>query len=226
MANVHSLIGIVALGPLVAVALWTHSKAVAGPHVYAAALRKAEQLPGGLFPWTVGVSILFVAHALLSLTLARRDLTSGSSARLARREVPVRFMSGALATALLSWHLLRFSWPRATGQLGANFAHDYAAATFSTTWNGLPLIAWSYALGVACLALYISLRLARIARSQLEGRRALIVTLGAAVIGLAVLVSGWRSLLHFATGWPHDPPPAAGSCHTTKSGPIAPRGPL
>lgn len=226
MANVHSLIGIVALGPLVAVALWTHSKAVAGPHVYAAALRKAEQLPGGLFAWTVGVFILFVSHAVLSLSLARRDLASRSLARLARREVPVRFLSGALATALLTWHLVRFSWPRATGQLAATFAHDDAAATFSTTWNGLPLIAWTYALGLACLALYMGLRLAQIARSRLEGRRALVATIGAAIIGLAVLVSGWRSLLHFATGWPHHPPHAAGSCHTGKMGPIAPGSPL
>ena len=223
MANVHSLIGIVALGPLVAVALWTHSKAVAGPHVYAAALRKAEQLPGGLLPWTVGASILFISHALLSLSLARHGLTSRSSEHLAKREVPVRFISGGLATALLSWHFVGFSWPRATGQLAAQFAHDDAAATFSTTWNGLPLAAWSYAIGLACLALYISLRLAQIARSRLEGRSSLVTTIGAAIIGLAIVVIGWRSLLHFATGWPHDPPRAAGSC---KSDPIAPRGPL
>jgi hypothetical protein len=227
VTDVHALISVVALGPIVAVALWTHSKAVAGPHAYEAALLRLDALPGTARMWTLGVTALLLAYGVLGRMLARCDRTALDTLPAARPAVRVLTLSGALSYAFIAWHMFRFSWPLASGEVATAHAYSYAAAMLSSTSHGIALTASGYALGLACLGLYMSLHLAKIAGARVTRPAALrTLTAAAWLVGFAVVVSGWRTTLHLAAGWPFDTPQPSGSCTPASSDPVAPRHPL
>jgi succinate dehydrogenase / fumarate reductase cytochrome b subunit len=195
--------GVLPIGLFMLVELWTNAKAAEGPEAYARALERLQGLPApGL--WRLLLLATLGLHALYGLYLVigadyniRRYPYSGNWTYLMQRA------SGVLALGFVALHLWRSSVPALSGG-SPHERHAELVSALSSTWHGVPWLAFAYMVGIGACCLHLGCGLKSFAvRWGLAVQRSARVWAGAAATVLAIgsFAVGAHTVLALATGW-------------------------
>ena len=181
--------------------LAAHAKALDGPEAHREALR-----------WTSGslalqllVLIPLAFHAGYGVWLASRSrLNVGRYPSSRNWTYTLQRVSGLLALLFIALYAVTFWLPAQRGALAAADLYATLQAQLSSTWAGVPWLAFSYVIGVGACCFHLANGLSDfcvrwgLTRSARARARA---GLAFGLFGLLIFGLGLRTIVFMATGW-------------------------
>ena len=204
LRRLHSLSGVFPVGVFLVAHLWTNAKALKGQPHFDRAVADINHLPLLPFLEVFGIFIPLTFHALYGVRLALAGSSNVVRYPYSRNLLyTLQRVTGLVALAFIVWHLAEFRIPKLFGRMSADAFYPTLEARLSSTYGGLPALAFVYLTGIAASVVHFanglhtfcfSWGLCTTRRSQ----RMFATAFG--LLGLLVFVMGAQTTLYFATG--------------------------
>lgn len=204
LRRLHSLSGVFPVGLFLVTHLFTNAKALKGQVFFDRAVADINHLPFLPVIEIFGIFLPLFFHAIYGVKLAMGGRNNVGSYPYSRNVLyTLQRASGLVAFLFIGWHLWEFRIPKLLGYMGADAFYPTLEAHLSSTYNGFPVLAVVYLVGIAASVFHFANGLFTFGFSWgifLTRRSQRIFATTFAVVGAVVFVMGAQTTLYFATG--------------------------
>jgi len=204
LRKLHSLSGVVPVGVFLVEHLWTNATALRSQQAFDEAVDTIQRLPFLPFIEIFGIMLPLAFHALYGLVLMRESQPNVARYPYGRNWLYVmQRVTGVLTLLFIGWHLYEYRVQKWLFGMSTSSFYPTLAAHLSSTWQGLPVLAIVYILGVAAAVFHFCNGLWGFTASWgvTTSRRAQMrVGVLAGIVGVVLFVLGESTVLYFATG--------------------------
>jgi succinate dehydrogenase/fumarate reductase cytochrome b subunit len=181
--------------------LWANAKAAEGPAAFERAIGWTIRLPTAAM---AALAIPLALHAAVGIGLAIRSVGSIAGSAKPSTRYALQRITGAVSLIYVTARVVRFWLPlRAAGGSPNDVRAEWLRLA-SSTWNGMPLLAYVWLLALAACTFHLGhglfLAAVRWGLTPTRRRRAGAMTFGA-VLGVGAFLLGAHGVLRLATGW-------------------------
>ena len=204
LRRLHSLSGIFPVGIFLVSHLFTNAKAQRGQAFFDRAVAEINHLPFLPLLEIFGIFIPLAFHALYGVKLAFEGRVNVGRYPYSRNVLyTLQRASGLVAFLFIGWHLWEFRIPKLLGSMSADAFYPTLESHLSSTYNGFPVLAVVYLIGIAASVFHFANGLFTFSFSWgicLTRRSQRLFATAFALFGAVVFVMGAQTALYFATG--------------------------
>jgi len=204
LRRLHSLSGVLPVGAFLAEHLWTNASVLGGAQAFNAQVDRIQALPALWAIELFGIMLPLAFHAGYGVWLSLDGKPNVQTYPLARNWAYVlQRVTGIITFVFVVAHLYEFRLQKWLYGMHHHSFFEVATMHMSSTFGGLPLIAFGYLLGLGSAVFHLANGLSGfviswgIVGSRRAQKRASIVF---ALFGLALFYLGVSSIVYLATG--------------------------
>lgn len=204
LRKLHSLTGVVPVGVFLLFHLWTNAKALKGRETFDAAVADIGHMPYLPVIEIGGILLPLAFHALYGVKLSLEAKHNVGRYAYSRNWMyTLQRVTGVLALAFIAFHLSEYWLPKMTGRMTADQFYPTLCANLSSKWNGVPVVALVYMLGIAASVFHFANGLWGFCFSwgiTISRRAQRLSATVFGLVGLVLLFLGANTVVYFATG--------------------------
>lgn len=204
LRKLHSLTGALPVGGFLLVHLWTNATALQGRERFDQAVSGISHLP---YLPIIEVALIFAPlafHAIYGVKLTLEGRFNNVAYPYSRNWMyALQRVTGVVALAFIGFHLYEYWFQKLTGNMAPEDFYPALCRNLASTWNGVPLRAIIYLVGIAASVFHFANGLFCFCFSwgvTVSRRSQRMAAAAFAVFGLIVFLLGANTAIYFATG--------------------------